>query len=357
MVTYHQPQHGATASAWRDVAGNIWSGIKRLPATLAALVCTGVGISYNAQFAEQFGQTAIALAVASDVLKAMAGPMFMSAIRAREWGRAGSAFIVGLVTVVFSLVAAFGSAQHVREASTDERKDQIRAFDLAEKAKRDIDAELALLGPARPVDVVQQDITNFRIDADLWRRSKQCSDATKPATQTYCQPLIDLYKERGAAARKTELAPKIAELEAVLAKGKPAHADPQAAAIADWTGLEEDSIRRWISVLIVIAIETGAIFGSIMATRPTPRRREPEEIDIYARMKAFEASNPPPAPTPPSPKPRKRAKPEQRRKDVADFRAAFVKKNGHEPAPADVRAALGFPRRASHSYLREQVPA
>jgi hypothetical protein len=66
------------------------------------------------------------------------------------------------------------------------------------------------------------------------------------------------------------------------------------------------------------------------------------------------------APARPTVTTRKRARrgtPEQRRQELADFRKAFLKKHGQEPQPADVRAALGFPRRASHDYLREQVPA
>lgn len=378
MVTYTHAPRGATAS-WREIAGNIWTGLKRLPATAAALTCTGVGISYNAQFAQQFGDTAIALAVASDVLKGMAGPMFMSAVRSREWGRAGAAFSVGLVTLAVSLAAAFGSAQHVREANTDERRAAIRAYDDAEKLKASIDAELAALGTPRPVAMIQADVRAFKIDPGLWARSKECEDATKPDTQAYCEPLLALYKERGAAARKTELEAKgkdgftLAALNAVIAKGKPAHADPQSAAIASLTGLDEDTVRIGLSILIVAVIEVGSIGGSIMATKPLQKRQarslaafdKPAEKMTLKELAALQpmlrderTATPDWDPKPPQgPKPRNRRKPDERRRQVADFRAAFVKRHGREPQPADIRAELGFPRRASHSFLREQVPA
>jgi hypothetical protein len=331
MGNYTTPPREAT---WRrdlaEIAANIWTGIKRLPATVAALTCTGVGISYNAQFAQQFGDTAIALAVASDVLKALAGPAFMAAVRSREWGRAGAAFVVGLVTLAVSLVAAFGSAQHVREANTDERRNAIRAYDDAEKLKRSIEDELAALGTPRPVAMIQADIKNFKIDAGLWQRSKECEEATKPDTQSYCQPILDLYKERGAAARKTELEAQgkngmtLAALNAIIAKGKPAHADPQAAAIAALTGLEEDHIRIGISILIVALIETGSIGGSIMATKPVPRRRramtaaidKPAEEMSLAELRALQPLLRDDATTPPEwdpPKPRNRRKPRRLR--------------------------------------------
>lgn len=98
---------------------------------------------------------------------------------------------------------------------------------------------------------------------------------------------------------------------------------------------------------------------------PAWRRRQrpidkPAEEMTLAELRALQPLLRDATTTPPEwdpPKPRNRRKPDERRRQVADFRAAFVRKHGHEPAPADIRAGLGFPRRASHSYLREQVPA
>jgi hypothetical protein len=142
-----------------------------------------------------------------------------------------------------------------------------------------------------------------------------------------------------------------------------------AAMIAPVTGGNEAAIAAAVSLLLpnipALFAEAGSILflhiGLAGATWPPFRlRRKPEDVDIYARLKAFEESQglpTSPQPTPPlPPKPRKR-KAAERRQKVADFRAAFVKKHGREPQPADIRAGLGFPRRASSVYLREQVPA
>jgi hypothetical protein len=365
MGTYTKPRAGAIAS----IASNVWAGIKRLPATIAALVCTGVGITYNASFAEQFGQAAIALAVASDLLKAMAGPMFMGAVRSREWGRAGAAVVVGLVTLTVSLVAAFGSAQHVREASTDGRQDLIRAYDAAIKKKIALEAELAVLGNPRPVAMIQADIKAFTIDWPLWKGSKQCEKPSNKSQTDYCGPLLALYKERGAAAYKTDLETKgkdgvtMAQIDAIIAKGKPAHADPQAAAIAALTGLEEDTIRISISILIVGLIETGSIGGTIMASRPVPKRRREDaalerELEDLRRKFAPEKAAPSlmlvsndDDPTPP--KPRKRSKPDERRNQVASFVGKYREKHGHDPEPVEVREATGLPRSTAWRYQQE----
>lgn len=84
--------------------------------------------------------------------------------------------------------------------------------------------------------------------------------------------------------------------------------------------------------------------------------RRKTEIDLVARMKAFEASEGP-APTPPGPKPGKRSKTQERQQEVADFCAAFEKRHGRPPEPAEVRATVNLPRSTSHRYLRRVVPA
>jgi hypothetical protein len=189
----------------RLIIHSIWDGIKRIPATIAALTCTGVGIVYNAEFARQFGEAAIALAVAADILKALAGPTILAAVRAREFGRAGAAFVVLVVTLCFSLVAAFGSAQHRREDATEERADAIRAFKDAERRQTALEAELSQLGNPRPVDLIQAEVQSAKIDMGIWRRSKQCADISRGDTKDACAPILALYRERGAAARKVEI--------------------------------------------------------------------------------------------------------------------------------------------------------
>ena len=92
----------------------IGAAVERAPVTLAALTCTGVGIYYNASFAAQYGPAAIALGVASDVLKSLAGSIMVSAWRNAEYAKSVASFVALVVTLTVSLVAAFGSAQFVR---------------------------------------------------------------------------------------------------------------------------------------------------------------------------------------------------------------------------------------------------
>lgn len=136
-----------------------------------------------------------------------------------------------------------------------------------------------------------------------------------------------------------------------------------AAMIAPVTGGNEAAIAAAVSLLLpnipALFAEAGSIIflhiGLAGATWPTWRRRKgPSDAELAAWRQQFVASEQP-EPTPP---PRRRRRPAAERRDqVASFRVAFVKKHGREPQPADIRAGLGFPRRASSVYLREIVPA
>lgn len=341
-LTYREPGDRAIVSG----SPHVLECLKRLPATAAALTCTAVGVIYNAEFARQFGGAAIALAVSSDVLKSLAGPIMIHAIKCREWGRAVSATAVLLVTLTVSLVAAFGGAQHRREAATDDRTAAIRAFDDTDAKRQRLEFELGSLGLPRPVEVIQAEVEANKIDMTVWRRSNKCSDISLEDTKRACGPVLELYKEKGAALRKVELEANLEKLQPTLLKGKPEHADPQSAAIAELTGLSEDAIRRGISLLLVAAIEVGAIGGSIMAGKPAPRHlpvpansnapavlRSPNRNHLVSNRKE---------------QGRKGRKPDQR---IVEFSELFSRKNRRHPSGSEIKAAFPeLPTSTAYDY-------
>ena len=92
---------------YRRAMTMIGAAVARAPVTLAALTCMGVGMHYNASFAAQYGPAAIALGIASDVLKSLAGSIMLSAWRNAEYTKAVASFVALVVTLTVSLVAAF----------------------------------------------------------------------------------------------------------------------------------------------------------------------------------------------------------------------------------------------------------
>lgn len=202
-------------------------------------------------------------------------------------------------------------------------------------------------------------------------QNKECASGNGTACQGKSYS-VGTYEAaiKGHTAELDELGPEIP----VNARVKNA-----AAIIGAIRGADEAQQARIEATMTLIEPNIPAAFleaGSIVFLHiglptlvwPSWRRRraslpaidKPAEEMTLAEFRALQPLLRGPETTPPNwnpPKPRNRRKPDERRRQVADFRQAFVKRHGREPAPADVRAALGFPRRASHAFLREQVPA
>jgi hypothetical protein len=170
--------------------------------------------------------------------------------------------VAGLAAALLLAVSATAMVSHILEAQRAKVADEggaRSAYDRAEAAYKRASAELEALGNPRPVSVIQADVRNFKIDAGLWSRSKQCEDATKPDTQAYCEPILALYKERGAAARKTELEPEVSRLRTELASlNRPEAVSAEEAEIGGWWA--------WIMGAAVVFVAT---FGSVIFARAT----------------------------------------------------------------------------------------
>jgi len=170
--------------------------------------------------------------------------------------------VAGLAATLLLAVSVTAMASHILEAQRAKVADEggaRGAYDRAAAAYKRAAAELEALGNPRPVSVIQADIRAFKIDIALWRRSKQCEDATKPDTQAYCEPILALYKERGAAARKTELEPEVARLRDELANTT----RPEAVTA------EEATIGGWWAWIMGAAVVFVATFGSVIFARAT----------------------------------------------------------------------------------------
>jgi len=165
--------------------------------------------------------------------------------------------VAGIAAALLLAVSVTAMASHILEALRAKVADEggaRSAYDRAEDAYKRATAELEALGTPRPVSVIQAEVKAFPIDWPLWSRSKQCEDATKPDTQAYCAPLLALYQERGAAARKTELEPEVARLRDELAR----LLRPEAATAAE---TEIGGVWAWIMGLAVVFVAT---FGSVI---------------------------------------------------------------------------------------------
>lgn len=170
--------------------------------------------------------------------------------------------VAGLAACLLLTVSATAMVSHILEAQRAKVADEggaRGAYDRAEAAYKRAAAELEALGTPRPVSVIQAEVKAFPINPALWRRSAQCEDATKPDTQAYCDPILALYKERGAAARKTELEPEVSRLRTELAS----LTRPEA------VSAEEAEIGGWWAWIMGAAVVFVATFGSVIFARAT----------------------------------------------------------------------------------------
>lgn len=238
--------------------------------------------------------------------------------------------VAGVAAALLLAVSVTAMASHILEAQRAKVADEggaRGAYDRAEAAYKRAAAELEALGNPRPVSVIQAEVKAFPIDWPLWKRSAQCEDATKPDTQAYCAPLLALYQERGAAARKTELEPEVARLRDELAhQTRPEAATAEEAVIGGYWA--------WIMGLAVVFVAT---FGSVIFARPTIESDKPNP-----EKQAIPGNRTPP-------KGGRRG----RKSDpaISDFATAYTRKHGRPPSGSEIKAQFpDCPRSTAYDY-------
>lgn len=296
MTTLTTPSAGAQTMAWRVPP---WAYIPLGAAIIAeavsnALRAYGLGahldhftVSLNGHSVSIAGAVLVLAAVAISLSQARAAWVALTPNPLRQ------RIVAGLAAALLLAVSATAMVSHILEAQRAKVADEggaRSAYDRAEAAYKRAAAELEALGTPRPVSVIQADVRNFKIDAALWRRSSQCEDATKPDTQAYCEPILALYKERGAAARKTELEPEVSRLRDELARlPRPDAVTAEEAAIGGWWA--------WIMGAAVVFVAT---FGSVIFARATREDSDRtgqtsfgvSDAEIAALRAAFRSDNP-----------------------------------------------------------------
>lgn len=169
--------------------------------------------------------------------------------------------VSGLAAALLLTVSLSSGISHLLEANRAKVSDGSgarKAYDDTARALERKEKELAGLGNPRPVRVVQADVQSLRIDAGVWRRSGQCSDITRDDTRDACQPVLALYKERWAAARKAELDQEVDALRADLAAMKRPDAED---AQESWANI----VSAWAMVFAIVALAT---FGPVIFAVP-----------------------------------------------------------------------------------------
>lgn len=176
--------------------------------------------------------------------------------------------VAGFAAVLLLTVSLSSGISHLLEANRAKVADSSGArktYDDTSRALERKEKELNGLGNPRPVRVIQAEVQSLRIDAGVWRRSDQCSDITRDETREACRPVLALYKERWAAARKAELEPEVDALRTALATMKRPDVE---AAQESWANI----VSAWAMVFAIVALATfgPVIFAVPVAPKPSP---------------------------------------------------------------------------------------
>jgi hypothetical protein len=68
----------------------------------------------------------------------------------------------------------------------------------------------------KPSCFIATSVVATKVDPNIWRKTKECTDVTRPASRDECQPVVALRPLLAAAQRKGELEAKLPALKADL---------------------------------------------------------------------------------------------------------------------------------------------
>lgn len=229
-------------------------------------------------------------------------------IEARGFLRKLVSGVVLIVAVAVCLATALGAQSSGRADNTARRSADADARLALEQRRDAILVEIRGLGNPRAVGVIQTEVQSTKIDMGVWRRSGECSDISREDTRIACEPILALYRERGAAARKAELLPQLDAINGQIAKLPPATgaSDPQADNLAWLIGLsgrkvESADVGRGLNIGLAAMIELFAALSAALAavTADIARRRSPQTAPALPTP-ATPQPVPPPVPAQPA---------------------------------------------------------
>lgn len=258
----------------------------------AMMSCTYYGLwLWNAAYLPWW-QANLALAIAAGVLTAaldMLKPLFLTVAQLRWQAKHRLASIapaaMALLLALVSMWAVDGLLLKLRADSSTAPANAITQWDRKTATLRKSEADLKALAPSRPVAEISAAMGKVPINLDVFRRTGQCTDITKPESQQACAPLLDLRAEMARANRKEQLEQEIRTTTTWLdANQRPASADPQLATYAALTGTSESFVALVVALTVGLALELVSLFGPVLLTvppakeAPTPATLEPVAV-------------------------------------------------------------------------------
>lgn len=229
---------------------------------LIAGICGGALGFWCASAAYEGGHDFAGLPAAIGLCGMVVGCWFIPAIaRTTTMANRAVGYFVLIIGTVVVLISSIGNSAKHRSANVGTAAQAISAYTQAEKDLARLTAELETMqkNPKRPGEAHPR-----------WIATAGCANATVPESTDYC----DNVRRVNAA---------LAEARAVLHRGRPLSADPQAASLRKFIDMTPDEINEWIPIWLAIASEivaTGLMtlaFAPIKLSAPPQAAPEPQE--------------------------------------------------------------------------------
>lgn len=198
--------------------------------------------------------------------------------------RAGAAALLWVVCTAFSAQSAIG---HIAGTRMDLLSGRTASATSYQDVRKDLDrARKDLEWKAKPKESVDNLTAQVKGQEGniLFAQTSQCANQWTPQAKAYCAKLTELRAKLGDAIEYKALEDKVAALTAKSeAAGSnhanviPEGADPQAAAIGRWFGMDVTSVQGVLSLLAAMMLLMGASLGPYAVLGNSARNREPNK--------------------------------------------------------------------------------
>jgi len=254
-----------------------WPTARLLAVQAVCLGSAGLSAAYYVTWAPNL-HSAIALAAFAFCLDLVKPQLFATATEAaREW-RIGACLVAGslaFLLAIVSMIAVDGMILKLRTDSSASNTHVQTAWDRASAAYKEAANELASIGTVKPVAGLEAELEGS-VAVDVWRRTEKCTDVTKPASRTACEPALRIREEIAKSRRRDELERKRDTAKQILdTTQRPAAADPQVEVLSRTFGWSEASILFALTWAAGLAVELVSCFG--VALLNSGRKKESVE--------------------------------------------------------------------------------
>ncbi len=236
----------------------------------AAAVLLIVSAAMNWRFGYTLGKSEFesqlygAASAAADCFKALLPFFIFAALRNRTYSQALGGALLMAVCFTYSFTSSLGFAALNR---TDTNGSRALKAETHQDLRVELDRAretLKTLPPYRPVGTVRGDMDAVQQNG-LWSQTAQCTNATVPASRTYCEGFFKLKSQLAVSEQAEKLETRLAQVRAKLGETTAeavTHAtDPQAQFLASILHLTPEQIQMALTILIALLVELGASLG------------------------------------------------------------------------------------------------